>query len=160
MKTVLNVYPEFKFSKSRPEVRDQFFETVCQFDFKVHALVINKSAIYSTHLRNNHKNFYNYFVQMLMKYDQDVLNNASIKIDGSANKEFHRALITYLRQQVGQGKIKKFKFVDSRTDNLIQLADMAVGAIARSYNENRNEASHWLTMLKKGNKIENIWNFK
>ena len=77
--------------------------------------------------------FYNYFVRMLMQYDNGVLQNASIKIDGSGDKEFKKALTSYLRKHVGEHKIKKFKFIDSQQDSLIQLADMVVGAIARSY---------------------------
>lgn len=97
---------------------------------------------------------------MLMQYDDDVLHNASIKIDGSGDKEFKNALTTYLRQRIGEHKIKKFKFTDSRKDNLIQLADMVVGAIARSYSDTRKDAYRWLDVLKRRDKIKSIWNFK
>ena len=95
-----------------------------------------------------------------MQYDDDVLQNASIKIDGSGDKEFKKALTAYLRQRIGEHKIKKFKFSDSRKDNLIQLADMVVGAIARSYSETRKDADRWLNMLNQRGKIKNVWNFK
>jgi len=88
------------------------------------------------------------------------LQNASIKIDGSGDKEFKKALTSYLRKYVGENKIKKFKFIDSKQDNLIQLADMVVGAIARSYSETRKDASRWLYVLKRKGKIKNIWDFK
>jgi hypothetical protein len=45
-----------------------------------------------------------------------VLQNASIKIDDSGDKEFKKALTAYLRQRIGEYKIKKFKFTDSRKD--------------------------------------------
>ena len=50
--TRLRVWPEFKFSKCRPEVRDAFFETVRPFDFDVRAIVVEKARIYSEHLRS------------------------------------------------------------------------------------------------------------
>jgi hypothetical protein len=156
----LKINPEFKFSKTRPVIKDKFFDAICQHNFEVRALVVDKSKLYSPKLRNDTDSFYNYFVKTLMQYDNDVLLNASIKIDGSGDKEFKKALTAYLRQSIGQYKIKKFKFIDSKSDNLIQLADMVVGAIARSYSENRKNGNRWLTILKKKGKINNIWDFK
>lgn len=160
LRTALRVFPEFKFSKTHPSIKDAFFDAVCLFDFKVRALVVNKSQIYSPLLRDNTQSFYNYFVQMLMQHDDGILDNASIKIDGSGDKEFKKALTAYLRQQVGSHKIAKFRFIDSEKDNLIQLADMVAGAIGRSYNPNRDCSSRWLDFLKAKGKIENIWDFK
>lgn len=95
-----------------------------------------------------------------MQHDNNVLRNASLKIDGSGDKEFKKALTAYLRKSLGEHRIKKFKFMDSKSDNLIQLADMVVGAIARSYNANRKDGNRWLNMLKRRGKIKNIWDFK
>ncbi len=156
----LSINPEFKFSKTRFEIKDKFFNSICQYNFEVRALVIDKSKLYSPKLRSNTDAFYNYFLKSLMQYDNDILQNASIKIDGSGDKEFKKALTTYLRQFIGQNKIKKFKFINSRNDNLIQLADMIVGAIARSYSEKRTNGSRWLNVLKRNGKIKNIWDFK
>ncbi len=160
LRQALKIYPEFKFSKTRPIIKDKFFDAICQYNFEVRALAVDKSNLYSHQLRNDTDSFYNYFVKTLMQYDNDLLLNASIKIDGSGDKEFKKALATYLRQSIGQHKIKKFKFIDSKSDNLIQLADMIVGAIARSYNENRKNSSRWLNVLKEKGKINNIRNFK
>ena len=95
-----------------------------------------------------------------MSYDGNRLINASVKIDGSGNKEFQNAMVSYLRKQLGSGKVRKYKLIDSKKDNLIQLADMTVGAIARSYNENRKNNNYWLNILKKQGKIEDIWYFR
>jgi hypothetical protein len=160
LRQTLSVNPEFKFSKTHPTVKDKFFDKICQYDFEVRALVVDKSTIYSQRLRNDTDSFYNYFVKMLMQYDNDVLKNASIKIDGSGDKEFKKALTAYLRQRIGEHKIKKFKFTDSKKDNLIQLADMVVGAIARSYSATRKDANRWLDILNHRGKIKSVWDFK
>ncbi|MES2219098.1 MAG: DUF3800 domain-containing protein [Pseudomonadota bacterium] len=160
LRQTLKINPEFKFSKTHAAIKDKFFEAICKFDFEVRALVVNKRNIYSSKLRTETDSFYNYFVKSLMQHDNDVLQDASIKIDGSGDKEFKKALSLYLRKSVGEHKIKKFKFTDSRSDNLIQLADMVVGAIARSYSEKRKDANRWLDVLKKRGKIKNIWDFK
>lgn len=156
----MKIHPEFKFSKTRAPVKDKFFDTVCQYNFEVMALVVDKNKIYSSRLRADTDSFYNYFIKTLMHYDKGLLDNASIKIDGSGDKEFKNALTSYLRQSIGPEKIKKFKFVDSKSDNLIQLADMVVGAIARSYNENRKDGHRWLNTLKSKQRIKNIWDFR
>ena len=83
------------------------------------AIVVEKEKIYSPHLRQSSDSFYNFFVQSLMKHN-DVLRDANVKIDGSGDREFRRAFESYLRQQIGIGKVKKIKFVDSKNDNLIQ----------------------------------------
>jgi hypothetical protein len=92
-----------------------------------------------------------------MQYDNGLLVNALVKIDGSGSKEFQSAMRAYLRQQLNTGAVKKLKFVNSRTDNLIQMADMVVGAIARSYNPRKKGHKRWKRMLE--GKIENIWDF-
>lgn len=160
LRQTLKVNPEFKFSKTRAKVKDDFFHSLCHYNFQVRALVVNKNNLYSRELRNNTDSFYNFFVKTVMQYDDKTLANASIKIDGSGDKEFKTALNNYLRQSIGGQKIKKFKFVDSKKDNLIQLADMIVGAIARNYSGKRKETNRWLNMLKKKGKIQNIWDFK
>ena len=161
VRDVLRVKPEFKFNKFRNGAKDGFFEAIKSFQFSVRALVVIKDQIYSTKLRTQTDRFYNYFVQSLLKYDNDVLKDARIKIDGSGARGFKRELQAYLRRQLGAGKIKSIKFADSRRDNLIQLADMATGAIARSYNQDaRGHADKWLKILRDNGKIEDIWEFK
>jgi hypothetical protein len=57
-------------------------------------------------------------------------------------------------------EIQSIKFAESHRDNLIQLADMAAGAIARSYRqESRDHAQRWRQMLAESGKIEDVWDF-
>jgi hypothetical protein len=159
LKLSLGINTEFKFSKTSSERRDKFFDKMHNFDFKVRALVVNKAIIHSPQLRTDKSSFYNYFLKQLIHHDNSALINASIKIDGSGDKIFKRKLQAYLRQELSANKIKKFRFIDSKKDNLIQLADMVVGVIARSYKPERADASRLLEKLKQENKIDNIWNF-
>lgn len=157
--TELNVKPEFKFSKSRDHVRNEFFKKVKSCNFRVRALVVDKSIIYSQNLRENDEKFYNYFVKQLINFDELKLNNASIKIDGSGDREFKNELLRYLRSQIRPNLTFKIKFVDSHKDFLIQLADMVAGAISRSYSNDVREADPtWRRLI--ATKIEDVWNFK
>lgn len=155
----LRVKPEFKFNKCAHQVRDGFFEAVRPFAFTVRALVVDKARIYSDGLREDKGRFYNYFVRMLLKHDGGALQGARVKIDGSGDREFKQELGRYLRSQSEVGKLASVKFAESHRDNLIQLADMAAGAIFRSYRaDDRKDADRWRTML--ASKIEDIWEFR
>lgn len=101
-----------------------------------------------------------YFIRKLMEYAAEDLKNAYVKIDGSGDNEFRKALRNYLNQYISQNKIKKFKFVESHRDNLIQLVDMIAGAIARAYNPKRLESNRWLIMLRKSKRISGILEFR
>ena len=155
----LKIKPEFKFSKSRDGIRDEFFNKIKHCKFRVRALVVDKKNIYSPILRENDEKFYNYFVKQLINFDELKLNNASIKIDGSGDREFKNELLRYLRSQIKPNLTFKVKFVDSQKDALIQLADMVAGAIYRSYPNNARVANRsWRKAIS--DKIDNVWDFK
>lgn len=155
----LRIQPEFKFSKCSAQVRDGFFEAVRPFRFAVRALVVDKLRIYSPDLRANANRFYSYFVRLLIRHDADLLAGARVKIDGRASPELRRDLAVALRQHQSVLKMANVKFSDSHRDNLIQLADMAAGAIARSYrNDIRKDAVRWRDML--AGKLEEVWEFE
>lgn len=152
----LRVKPEFKFTKSCDNVRDAFFEAMQPFAFKVRALVVNKAAVQSPQLRSNTDSFYNYFLRMLLTHDNGATQGAIVKIDGSGNAEFRKELCSYLRRQGRDNQFKKLKLVDSRSDNLIQLADMCAGAVLRAFGR-RDHA--WLSKLRRARQIGDIWHF-
>jgi hypothetical protein len=148
--------PEFKFSKCSQDVRDRFFSAVSGCPFAVRALIVNKGVLYSPHLRANPDQFYNYFVKQLMAFDSGILQNARVRIDGSGDREFQRALGHYLRRELG-GKVKDVKMSDSCRDQLMQLADMCIGAITRSERP-RKDAQRWHRMLRP--RIANVWHYR
>jgi hypothetical protein len=154
----LNIYPEFKFSDSRDAVRDEFFRRVADQSFEIRAIVVHKPSIYSAHLRDHKERFYNYFVKNLVKYNADAITAAVVRIDGSGDRVFKRELNAYLRREVPAGCVGSVRFIDSRRDHLIQLADMCVGAIARSYRADRGTPVRWREMLRP--RIGNVWEFQ
>jgi len=156
----LRIKNEFKFSKSHPNVKDAFFNAISDYKFMVRALFIDKANIKSNHLRQNSDVFYNYFLKILLEYDAGILKGASIKIDGRGTRGFVRNLTSYLRTQLSNVKFKKIKFIDSQQDNLIQLADMVVGAVARANHLPIQNKSKWFKILENKGRIDNIWHFK
>jgi len=149
---------EFKFSQSRPEIRDAFFAALDPVDYCVRAIVIEKEKIYSARLRTDKEAFYRYFVKTMLKFDNGLLKGAKVIIDGSGEQSFKRELSRYLKRHTGPGAIKDVRFSNSKNDRLIQMADMCTGAIARSYRANRADA--WRRRHMIAEKIEDVWDFK
>lgn len=154
----LRIKPEFKFSNCRSAVRDEFFRAVAERPFVVRAIVISKEVIYSPHLRSNKEDFYRYFVKSMVRHDGGWLQQAKVVIDGSGDRVFRQDLKSYLRRETPAGCIRDVRFKNSRNDPLVQLADMCVGAIARSYRKDRKDADRWRGMLRK--RLNDVWHFK
>ena len=149
---------EFKFNKCAYEIRDLFFEAIAPCDFSVRAIVVRKEVIFSPRLIADKERFYEYFVKQMMKNDNGALQDAKVTIDGSGDRAFRRDLNAALRLRLRQGVIKKVQFKDSMSDPLLQLADMCVGAIARSYRTDRDQPDRWRQMLRRH--IADVWEFK
>jgi hypothetical protein len=147
---------EFKFSKCRDEVRDGFFNGIRACPFKVRALVVEKDVLYSGKLRADTEAFYSFFVKQIMRCDGGTLENARVRIDGCGDRKFVRALTAYLRRELSD-KIRDVRMSDSERDPLIQLADMSVGAIARSFRK-RPDADRWRKQLSP--RIQDVWPYK
>jgi Protein of unknown function (DUF3800) len=150
--------PEFKFSKCSDDVRDAFFGAVTRCPFTVRAISVRKDVIYSARLKSDKEKFYEYFVSQMMRHDNGLLNHARVVIDGSGDREFRQNLNVAMRRKVGKGAIKDVRFKDSKSDVLVQLADMCAGAIARSYRSDRTDRWRWRKML--GARINDVWEFQ
>jgi hypothetical protein len=83
---------------------------------------------------------------------------AKVIIDGSGDREFRQTLSTAIRRKVREGAVRDCRFSDSKTDPLIQLADMCAGAIARSFRADRRDAHRWRDMLRA--RIDDVWRFR
>lgn len=152
---------EFKFNKSRRNVREEFLKTVNQFDFKIRCLVIDKKIIKSQELKNNRNSFYGYAIKTLLKYNNNSILDASIKIDGSGDRVFRKSFLTYLRKQLNSKQCKiarNCKLIDSKNNVLIQMADMIAGSIRRFYDNDKTDSEIYRNIFRKH--IEDEWKFK
>ena len=67
---------------------------------------------------------------------------------------------SYFKKQVNASSniIKDLKFVNSKSDNLIQLADMIAGSLLRSTQTDKRDSQEYLRVIER--RIEDTWNFK
>jgi Protein of unknown function (DUF3800) len=153
---------EFKFSKCAPDFRKQFLSHVAKFEFRVRAIVMRKSAIYSQELRTSKETFYQYSIRMVLQHSFGTIRNARLKMDGHEDREFRRQLLSYLRKQLTKDEqgvpiLSDLKIVDSQNNVLIQLADMVAGTVRRFAEQEKPDASEYRALIV--HRIENIWNF-
>lgn len=152
---------EFKFSKSSKEVRVKFLHAVNGYKFKIRCLVIKKELIRSQELRSNKNSFYSYAVKLLLEHNDGSIFDAKIRIDGSGDRVFRKSFTTYLRKQLNSDQRKIMqdcKLVDSRSNVLVQLADMIAGSIRRNYDEDKSDRNVYKKIVLKH--IIDEWQFR
>jgi hypothetical protein len=152
---------EFKFNKSRKEVKIKFLEVVKPFNFKIRAIIFDKRLIRSNELINNKNSFYSYAIKLLLKNSNDSILNASIKLDGSGDRIFKKSFTTYLRKSLNFNDkkiINNFKFSDSKENVLIQLADMIAGSVRLSYEGKGTDKEVYKNLVKRH--MEDEWKFR
>jgi hypothetical protein len=147
---------ELKFSKSSDAVRDGFFESVRHCPFKFCALIVKKTEVTSPKLSGTREDFYGVFMSELMRRASNRLNDVKLFVDGSGSVFFQQEMKRRLRRDL-TGRLTDLKFVDSRRDDFIQLADMCVGAVARAF-RSPGDGERWLTLLQP--RIDEIWQFR
>lgn len=151
---------EFKFNKSERRFKDAFFNQVIQFKYRVRAIVVKKEIIYSLRLRTYKENFYNYIIMQVLKQSKGYIKNAKLKFDKRGEKAIRDQLRVYLSRELDNKTnniFSDFKFVDSKQNTLIQLADMVAGSIFAAH---ARKVNSYLKLLEKAGRIEDIWDFK
>ncbi|MBI4028847.1 MAG: DUF3800 domain-containing protein [Candidatus Blackburnbacteria bacterium] len=149
---------EFKFHKSRLEVKRKFLQTISKHDFRIRAIVVKKDRIYSNFLRTSKESFFNYVVMQVLKHSSKYLNQAKLKFDKRGEKRIRNELRAYLSRELDNKHNHIFsdlKFVDSKQNVLIQTADMVASCIA-AYYKGKNPELYGI--IKK--RIESDWEFK
>lgn len=146
---------EFKFRKASKEVKIRFLNTANQYHFNIYAVYIDKTRFHKNILQfASDKHLYNWTAKELLKIMP--LDKAYVKIDGRASRMHKLRVAAYLRREINADgyKIKEIKTQDSVHDNLIQLADMIVGSIGRSFQTDKTDAKTYMNIIK--NKIIEI----
>ncbi|MBS0181402.1 MAG: DUF3800 domain-containing protein [Nitrospira sp.] len=153
---------EFRFNKTSRDARLAFLARVAKYKFRIRAIIMDKTRIYSDELRHSKESFYRYAIKMVLQYSFGKIQNARLKIDGHGDREFRRELQTYLRRELyprpGQPKIlDHLRIVDSSNNVLIQLADMVAGALRRRAEGEKEDAGLYCQFIEK--RIEDVWDF-
>jgi hypothetical protein len=142
---------EFHFTATCSAWRTAFVKEINGLNFRYHSIVINKPALRGEGFRVK-ESFYKFACKIVLQNAARELTNATVVLDGCGSREFQRELGSYLRRNINTPDapsiaIKKLKVQDSRKNNLLQLADMVCGAVARSFT-NKKDARDYRRWLK------------
>ena len=131
-----------------------------KLDFTYYGFVLNKQKLYGEKFRDKH-GFYDFTVGLICENARPLLRNAKVIIDKCGDHEFQRklekSLKTRMREPDGTSLIKKVNMEASHQNNLVQLADMTCGAVARSYHSERDHRNRFRELIKKREGYVQFW---
>ena len=152
---------EFKFNRLHPDYRKKFLDAISPYPFLYFGIVINKQKLFGKGFQFK-SSFYKYTCQLVFENAKPYLNNAIVVIDGSGSKDFRRQLEKYLKDRINQYKtefryIKKIKIQDSKKNNLLQVADMVAGSVARSYKTEKKDCKIYREIIRHRENFVQFW---
>jgi len=149
---------EFKFHNSTSATRQAFLKTVNKCNYKAWAIIVNKSKIQNHEAKNNAGKFYNFVIKELLTRHASNISNANVYIDGEAKKAYKQAAFTYIRKYVNKDfkRIVSLSFSDSVGNDLIQMADMVVGALQRSKQIIKTDSAIYYSVIE--SKVD-LWEY-
>ena len=118
---------EFKFSKMRYGLTSELLEAVCRYGFRGIAVIVDKQKWIES-LPNDAPPLYPFALANALSRITDSGQPISLKIDGKGNRR-----IKLNDFDLPLPRIKKLRYVDSRSDILIQLADVVAGCVRRAH---------------------------
>lgn len=130
---------EFKFNKLSRDLRLRFLAAINPFAFRYYAIVLDKPWVRPADLPDR-RSVRTFASTLALSEASVTLQHATVVIDGTEGRAFKRELSQALRKAVNQERvvIRKVKVQDSMSDNLLQVADMVAGSVARSFSDPEN----------------------
>jgi hypothetical protein len=149
---------EFKFNKCCVDHRQRFLGCVCNFDFLYCAFALNKEKLSGPGFKFK-ESLYKFSSKLLFENAKRYLSRATVVIDGSGDREFRQQLQTYLKRKINTDveTISKVKIEASHTNNLLQLADMTCGAVARSFRADKEDRFKYRRMIARNEVSVTLW---
>lgn len=150
-------YFEFKFNKCKSDIRLAFLKAIAPYNFFYYGIVINKPALFGEGFKHR-ESFYKYATQLLLLNAREHLEDATINIDASGEREFRRQFNNYLKAKINSQKkhIRHVRFLDSKNNALIQMADMVAGSIFRLQGD-KVDAETYLKVIRHREGHVQIW---
>jgi hypothetical protein len=141
---------EFHFTNLKAAFRLAFLKALASYEFYYFTIVINKAKLYGKGFQFADP-FYKYACSLVFQTAKPYLREATVVIDGSGSRRFKQELSTYLRRKIAGSKeevklIRKIKVQDSKNNDLLQMADMVCGAVAR-YHTQKHDSDDYRRLI-------------
>ena len=139
---------EFKFNKMRKDLIIRLLEVVVPFDFKVYSLYLDKSHVRAEQIPSDWDSLYNRV--LLETLGRIPMHKAAVRIDGRYGKKYQKMMEGYFRRELNrfERKVDKVRFVDSKENTLVQIADIAVGSVNRSLQTDKADSQDYIGLLR------------
>ncbi len=154
---------EFKFNGSRRTVVVDFLRAVNTFNFRISSLIIDKRLLDIREIKENRQSFYNQIVKKLLIYLGDSIKETHITIDGQSERLFRQSFLAYLKQATNLKQMivfKKCRLINSKSETLIQLADMVAGSTRCYFEAAKTDHQVYRNIFKRHIDHEWLWNNK
>ncbi|MBM7692477.1 hypothetical protein JOC77_001907 [Peribacillus deserti] len=117
--------------------RIQILSEIKELPFQLYAYVIDKTKIRETGGLGYKKSFFKYLNNLLYKDLYKTFEELQLVADEHGSKEFMQEFKTYVKRKSIPDlfNFSTFGFNDSKSDILLQLADLLAGTIAKGYDK-------------------------
>lgn len=137
---------EFHFFRNNVHTRRAFLNTIKGYDFQFFSFVVDKRKLSGTEYQSGSA-FYKAVCGVAFDAAKLLLLEANVKIDDCGGKALKKKLASYIKRRVNDEgreveRIKKIGTQDSKSSNLIQVADMVSGAVYRSFQSETNAGEY------------------
>ena len=147
LKLSLKPGKEFSFHGSSHDQRIGFLHAMREFDFKYFGIVFDKAQI-----GGFSRPFLHLAVMATFAQHADKIKNAKVVFDRTGSNEFRKMMCKKMKgdlnRECGRDVISSVKDVESHCNNLVQLADMVCGAVARSFHPEKGVKHDFRGMLR------------
>jgi len=130
---------EYRFSSCNHATRIRFLRCAQQHTFVYSAIAIDKTKLYGEGFK-----YHSSFMKLAIRYAfagiKERLDRATVVFDSHGGRDFTTTLQTYLKRELNdptKKRVRKVRPKPSDRDNLVQLADMVCGSVARSFDTSR-----------------------
>lgn len=134
---------ELKSSKFKPKQLQKRLEVLTKLatlDFNIYAVIVDKRLVFEDSGLKFRDNFFKYVNKLLDVELYRHYPHLELVADEHGSEKFMDGFIDYVRANHFQTSLfrnPKFRFGDSKKENLIQLADFIAGSLARAFDPDK-----------------------
>lgn len=141
---------EFKFTSMNRERRLQFLDTCASYEFSYYTAIVEKRRLNVSEFPDR-ESLYIYTADRVVGIAGSNLQAAKIVVDRLGGRGLRAGLDRELRRKVCEsgGGVRDVVMQDSSRQNLLQLADMIVGAMARTLGDTGDAHAYYRAIKRR-----------
>ncbi|MDR2538986.1 MAG: DUF3800 domain-containing protein [Bifidobacteriaceae bacterium] len=145
---------ELKFYSTKKRYVTYILKNTTSIPFRVETMVIDKSNFRIGEYDVGHMSLYYFTIRELLL--KSKLFDAFVVLDGKNESTYRRDVKSYIRNQLNTNsrRVRQIRFVDSKSEALIQFADLVVGSVRRSYDVLKSDQNDYLRIIPRETSVK------